>query len=365
MTRTSRPIGLGIVGCGYIAGAYARDLAAHPEVRLVAVADLDPARATAFAAAHETRAHGSLDALLADDEVDLVVNLTIHHAHYDVTSAAIAAGHHVYSEKPLALEPDEAHALVELARQRGVRLGCSPATFLGEAQQTAGRAIADGRLGQVRAVFAEVDWGRIETWHPAPAPFYDVGVLMDVGVYPLTIATAFLGPAVGVRAWGWYLEPERSTLAGERFRIGSPDLIIAAVELSAGTVLRLTASFYAGGPAKAPALMEFHGDDGALALHSFQEFDAPVEFGRRQAEYEPLPPLREPYPGTAWGRGVVEMAQAIAEDRPHRVTGEHAAHVVDILDAARRSMAEERAIEVASDFPGPPLMDWAVASRGV
>ena len=195
------PLGLGIVGTGNIAGAYARDILTHPQIRLAAAADLDAGRAVAFGAEHGCRIHQSLDDLLADPSVDIVVNLTVHHAHYEVTKRALQAGRHVYSEKPLALRSKEAHELVALAASRGMRLGCSPSTFLGEAQQTAAALIRDGRLGPVRAVYAEVNWGRIETWHPTPIPFFDVGVMVDVGVYPLTLVTAILGPARSVRAW--------------------------------------------------------------------------------------------------------------------------------------------------------------------
>jgi predicted dehydrogenase len=282
-----------------------------------------------------------------------------------VTKRALTAGKHVYSEKPMALEASEARELVELARRRGVRLACSPATFLGEAQQTVGAIIAGGDLGTVRAVYADVNWGRIETWHPAPIPFYDVGVLVDVGVYPLTIATAFLGPAVAIEARGWDLLPDRVTTSGEPYRIGSPDLIIAMIELATGAVVRLTGSFYVGRPSGPQGLMEFHGDAGSLALSSFQDFDATVERGPAGGEYETVTPLREPYRGIAWGRGVADLARAINEGRPQRVTGEHAAHVVDILSAARQSMLERRRISIDSAFQTPQLMDWAVLSSGL
>lgn len=354
-----RPHGVGIVGCGNIAGPYARSLAEHDEVRLVAVTDVDAARADAFAAEHGVRAHASIEALLADPDVALVVNLTVHHAHYAVTKQALEAGKHVYSEKPMALEADEARELVELARRQGVRLACSPATFLGEAQQTVGSIIQSGELGVVRAVYADVNWGRIETWHPAPIPFYDVGVLVDVGVYPLTIATAFLGRAVAIEARGWDLLPDRLTTSGESYRIGSPDLIFAMIELSGGAVVRLTGSFYVGRPSGPQGLMEFHGDAGSLALSSFQDFDATVRRGPAGGEYEPVTPVREPYQGIAWGRGVADLARAINEGRQQRVTGEHAAHVVDILSAARQSMRERRRIAIDSDFPAPELMEWA------
>ena len=359
------PLGIGIVGTGNIAGGYARDALTHPEIRLVAATDLDPERAAAFAAMHGCRAHASLDDLLADDEVDIVLNLTVHHAHYEVTKRALEAGRHVYSEKPLALRSSEAHELVELAAARGLRLGCSPSTFLGEAQQTAAALIRSGRLGTVRAVYAEVNWGRIETWHPAPAPFFDVGVMVDVGVYPLTLVTTMLGAARSVRAWGWDLKPDRTTIDGTPFRIGSPDLIVAAIELEGGAVVRLTASFYVGQPARSTGGLEFHGDDASLALGSFQDFDASVEVGAYGKTFEPVAHVRPAFHGTAWARGVAEMAAAIAEGRPHRASGEQAAHVVDILQAVAESMADSgRAIEITSTFASPPLMPWAQDAVG-
>ena len=357
-----QPLGIGIVGTGNIAGGYARDVLTYPGIRLIAATDLDRERATAFAAQHGCRAHASLDDLLADPDVDVVVNLTVHHAHVEVTTRALEAGRHVYSEKPLALRPSEARALIELADSRGLRLGCSPSTFLGEAQQTAAAMVRSGRLGPVRAVYAEVDWGRIETWHPAPAPFYDVGVLVDVGVYPLTLATSMLGPARSVRAWGWDLKPDRLTIDGTPFRIGRPDLVVAAVELDGGAVLRLTASFYVGPPARRHGGMEFHGDDASLSISSFQEFDALVEVGPYGGVFEPIDLVRPGFRGTAWARGVADMAAAIVEGRPHRASAEQAAHVVDILDAAASSMAEaERPVAIGSGFAPPSLMPWAAA----
>ena len=359
-----KPLGLGFVGTGNIAGRYATDALTHPEIRLVAATDLDASRASAFGAEHGCRIHATLDDLLADDEVDIVVNLTVHQAHYDVTKRALAAGRHVYSEKPMALRSNDAAELVALARERGVRLGCSPSTFLGEAQQTAAALIRSGRLGMVRAVYADVSWGRIETWHPAPAPFYDVGPLVDVGVYPLTLVTTMLGPARSVRANGWLLKPERTTLEGGTFRVGSPDFILASVELEGGTVVRLTASFYVGRPTPSPGSLEFHGDDASLALSSFQVFDATVEVGPFGGEYEQVPLVRPPFPGTAWARGVAEMAAAIEAGRRHRASAEQAAHVVDILEAASRSMAERgSAVAVSSGFERPDLMPWALAGQ--
>jgi len=172
-----------------------------------------------------------------------------------------------------------------------------------------------------------------------------------------------LGRARSVRAWGWELKPDRVTVDGTPFRIGSPDLIVAASELDGGTVVRLTSSFYVGRPAKLTGSIEFHGDDASLALGNFQDFDATVEVGAYGEDYEPVDLVRPGFRGTAWARGVAEMAGAIAEERPHRASAEQAAHVVEVLGAAATSMAEGgRRIEITSTFAPPTLMPWARAT---
>ena len=233
-------VGVAIIGCGNIAGHYARDLAAYDEIHLCGMTDLDLARAEAMTDEHGGRVYPSTEALLDDPSVDIVVNLTIHHAHYAVTRQCLEAGKHVFSEKPLALTYEEARSLVDLADQKGLRLGCSPFTFMGEAQQTAWKQIREGRLGAVRVAYAEVNWGRIESWHPNPAPFYDVGALYDVGVYPLTLLTTIFGPARRVRAYGTVLYPDRVTTEGQPFHIETPDFMLTTVEWPDGLVVRLT-----------------------------------------------------------------------------------------------------------------------------
>jgi predicted dehydrogenase len=352
------PVRVALVGCGNIAGPYARSLAAASEVQLVAVTDLERPRAEALATEVGCAVHEDLPSLLADERVELVVNLSIHSAHHAVTKACLEAGRHVYSEKPLAMTPEEANALVELARARGVRLGCSPFTFMGEAQQEAWRVVRSGRLGRVRVAYAEVNWGRIESWHPTPASFYEVGALFDVGVYPLTILTAFFGPARRVLAYGTVLHPERATKSGEPLRITTPDFVVAVVELEGGVVARLTTNFYVSQSTK-QAGIEFHGDDGSLHLRSWQDPDSALEFAPFGRPYEPLPSF--PDTRMEWGLGVREMAQAIREERPHRATGEQAAHVVEILAAAARSLQEHAPVVVGSSFEPPAPFQSAVA----
>ncbi|HEX5828135.1 MAG TPA: Gfo/Idh/MocA family oxidoreductase [Candidatus Limnocylindrales bacterium] len=355
------PFRVGIVGCGNIAGPYARFIAANPALELVAATDLDPARAGALTVEHGGRAVATLDDLLAEP-IDVVVNLTFQAEHYGVTRRALEAGRHVHSEKPLALRSEEAWELVELARARGLRLGCSPFTLMGEAQQTAWRAIRDGSIGEVRVVYAQVDWGRIESWHPAPVPFYEVGPVVDVGVYPLTMVTAMFGPVRSVRAFGRVLMPERVRKDGEPFRITTPDLWIIVLELEGGLVLRLTASFYTGQQSKGYAGLAFHGDAGSIWLDHFFRFDTAVERATL-GDGEPhvaVPPVRAGAPAIDWSRAIEDMADAIATGRPHRATGEQAAHLVDVLEAIRASADRDGSpVEVTTSFERPAPMPWA------
>jgi predicted dehydrogenase len=349
---------IAIVGCGNIAEPYARNLVTFPQLELLGYADLEPARAEALAARYGGRVYPSLDAILADPAVDLVVNLTIHHAHYAVSKAILEAGKHLMSEKPLALTYAEAAELVRLAEARGLRIGGTPFTFLGEGQQTAMKLVREGRIGKVRVAYAEVNWGRIETWHPNPAPFYDVGPLFDVGVYPLMLLTALFGPARQVQAYGRVIHPDRVTKGGEPFTIATPDFGVTMVEFGDGAVARLTTNFYVLNKASQQGV-ELHGDLGSLRLSTWFESNATVSVADFGSPYDEVPPLREPFAGLRWGMNVAEIADALREGRPHRATGEHAAHVVEILGAAAASMASHRPVALESTFAIPEPMEWA------
>lgn len=351
-------IGVAIAGCGNIAGPYAADMPNYPELELIGAADLDPERAAALAAQHGIRAYTDLDALLADPAVHLVVNLTTFQAHYEVIERCLRAGKHVYSEKPLAMTYDEGRRLVALAEQLGLRLGCSPFTLMGEAQQTAWKLIRDGRLGRVRVVYAEANQGRIETWHPAPVPFYDIGVIYDVGVYPLTLLVAMLGPARRVSAYGAVVLSERTTTAGEAYTVTTPDWVVATLELEGGVRVRLTATFYVTNRSKQSGI-EFHGDRGSLYLESTYLFDAAVEFSPYGEAYEPQPLVRAGRSGVPWAAGVHETATALIAGRPHRFSGEMAAHVLEIMEAVRTAYTTGESVPVHSTFTPPPPMAWA------
>jgi predicted dehydrogenase len=349
-------LNIGVVGCGNIAARYAETIGAAPGLRLVAATDVLPGRAEELAGSFGGVAHESLDELLADADVELVVNLTAPQVHADVTRSALEAGKHVYSEKPLALSHDEARALVELAAERGLLLGGAPSTLLGEAQQTAWKLVREGAIGRVRIAYAEANWGRLETWHPSPQALYGVGPFVDVGVYPLTIVTAMFGPARRVTAFGTVVLPDRATQNGEAFHLEAPDFVVAVVELEGGVVLRLTTTFYVE-PSKQHGL-ELHGDDGRLYMAAWDRANSALELANG-GDYQPVELLREPYPGIDWSRALVDLADAAREGRAPRANGEHAAHVVETLDAIRTSAAEGRPVEVHSSFAQPAPLEWA------
>jgi predicted dehydrogenase len=343
---------LGIVGCGNIAPRYAKSIANADGLELVAATDVVPGRAAELVGEFGGTSHPSLDALLADDEVDAVVNLTGAQTHAAITAAALEAGKHVHTEKPVALRYEEAQKLAELASSRGLGLSCAPATLLGEAQQTAWKLVREGAIGTPRVAYAEANWGRIESWHPSPLTLYSVGPAFDVGVYPLTIVTAMFGPARRVVAYGATVLPDRTA-----FRIETPDLVVAVVELAGGVVVRLTASFYVG-PGKQRGL-ELHGDDGMLHLATWAEFDSRLERGNVDGKYERVELVREPYRGIDWSRALVDLAEALRTGRPPRANAQHAAHVVEILCAIEESAKHRAPVEVRSSFEPPPPMEWA------
>ena len=346
-----------LVGCGNIAARYARTIVAEPGLELVGATDVVAGRASELVSEFGGTEYGSLDALLADDGVDTVVNLTVPEAHAEVSAQILEAGKHVHTEKPVALRYEEARKLVELAARRGVRLSAAPATLLGDAQQTAWKLVRDGAIGRVRVAYAEANWGRIESWHPTPQGLYAAGPVVDVGVYPLTILTAMFGPARRVLAYGTTLDPERVTLDGTPFRPQTPDFTVALVELATGVVVRLTATFWVR-PGRQRGI-EFHGDTSSLYLASWGEFDSRLELSADGEEFTPVPPVREPYRGIGWSRALADLADAIATGRPHRASAEHAAHVVELLNAIARSMQDGAAVAVESDFAAPAPMEWA------
>lgn len=356
-----------IVGCGFIAQAYAEALAATPAVRLTATMDLAEERAAALAAAYDAEAYASLDALLTHAPAPLIVNLTIHHAHAEVTRACLKAGRHVFSEKPLALSARDAHALVDLAAAKGLRLGAAPAASLfGDAQQLAWRYLREDRLGPVRMVYADANLGRVPEWNANPEPFLRIGPLLDGAVYPLTLLTAWLGPVVAVEAAHQArLNPdfERN---GKRVTVDTPDHHTAMLRFASGARARLTASFYVPHQTQHFNSLEFHGDEGSLYLRNAGDLawmgdGGDLQFARLGDPYQPLalPKLGESF---SYATPIVDMAEAIADGRDPVAHGRRAAHVVEIVEAIETVAATGQPQALASEVAAPAPRAWAAGA---
>lgn len=329
-----------------MADAYGAAVASRPALRLVGVTSRTGERAARFIRQFGGRLYDSLDDLLADPEVDTVLNLTTQQAHAEITTASLKAGKHVYSEKPIALTFTEATRLVRLADLHSVRLSAAPSTFLAPPQQVAIDIARSGRLGAIRAAYAEVNWGRIESWHPRPTPFHEVGALVDVGVYPVTLLIEALGPIRRVQAMARHLLRERVTLDGVHFQAAAPDLVVAFLEFAQGTIGRLTTSFYVGGASQQRGI-ELHGDDGSLLLADWFGGDGRIDLVTNAGSSRRLE-LGGCFAGVDYGLGLDELADAIANERPHRASGATAAHVTEVLEAVMRSAKDGRPIAVYS-----------------
>jgi predicted dehydrogenase len=328
-----------IIGCGNIASRYATDLLAAGVVDLVGFHDIDPDRSAAFATEFGGQAFESLDEAVASAE--LVLNLTIFESHYEVSRAALSQRRHVYSEKPLALRIDHALDLAGLASANGVHLGAAPFTFLGESQATALEWVRSGRLGRVRLAYAEVNHGRIETWHPNPAPFYAVGPMLDVGVYPLALLIVAFGSVHRLQAVSSTLNDQRVTVDGTPFTPGSRDYWLVDLEHGDGVKVRLTVNFYVKGNEG----IVFHGDDGSLELDSWFVPNSAVTHIPYEGDPEPVIPESEVVE-VDWSVGVRDFVRGIETGEPSQLSTERAVHMVAVLDAITRSGASGEAVVV-------------------
>ena len=348
---------LGVIGCGNISGAYCETAAKFPNVEIVALADLDPARARAKATEHGIARALSVDALLADPEIRIVVNLTIPAAHAAVSRRILEAGKHVYSEKPLATNRADAAALLALAGDEGLRVGCAPDTFLGAALQTCRRLIDDGHIGEPVAAAGWMLNRGPEGWHPDPEFFYQPGAgpMFDMGPYYLTALTSLLGPVRRVTGSARVSSPERTVGSqarrGQKFKVNTATHVSGVLDFASGAVGTLTTSFDVHG-SNVP-FIEIYGLEGSLSLPDPNYFGGPVGLCRAGERTFTAQPPRSPYDETCRGLGVVEMAAAIAAGRPHRASGGMAAHVLDLMISFHEASESGRHVEPASTMQRP------------
>lgn len=343
-------IRVGVIGCGVISEVYLNNLRAFG-IPVAAVADLDPERAASRGAQFQVPALPT-DELLADPEIDLVLNLTVPKAHAEIARQALVRGKHVHTEKPLALTAAEAKELVHLANASGLRLGSAPDTFLGSHLQTARKVLDDGWIGEPIGATAFMMSHGPERWHPQPDFFYQAGggPLFDMGPYYLTALVHLLGP---VRRVAGTAQTTFSTRVigspnrfGERIPVEVPTHVQGLLEFDGGATGVLITSFDVW-HSELPRI-EIYGTEGTLAVPDPNFFGGSVRVRRRGADaWSDVPPLFG-FSENRRGLAVADMSLAIRDGRSHRATGGLALHVVEVMEAIHISAREGRHVEIAS-----------------
>lgn len=325
---------VGIVGCGTISRAYVEGLKPYPHVTLTAVADIHSEAAAALASEIGCPTL-SVEELVHSDEVDIVLNLTIPQAHAEIDLRAIGAGKHIYSEKPLALNRGEGRRVVRAARERGVRLGCAPDTFLGGGLQTSRKLLDDGLIGEPVAVTAFMMSRGHESWHPAPEFYYQRGggPMLDMGPYYLTALVHLMGPIARVSGMTRTTFAERTItsqpLAGKVIRPEVPTHYAGTLEFHSGAIGTIVQTFDVWG-SSLPRI-EVYGSRGTLSVPDPNTFQGPVTLLDPSDRTWTDQPLTHS-DAVRRGIGLADMADALSQDRPHRVNGDLAHHVLEVMD---------------------------------
>ncbi|CAL4859052.1 Gfo/Idh/MocA family oxidoreductase [Microbacterium sp. MM2322] len=361
------PVGVGIVGAGVISQTYLENLTSFPDVKVVAIGDMIPERAKAKAEEHGVPSWGTLEDVLSNPDVELVVNLTIPESHIAVSSQAVAAGKHVWTEKPLGLDREGARQLLKDADAAGVRVGSAPDTILGPGFQSAKRAIAEGVIGTPLFVQTAFQTQGPDLWHPEPAFLFakGAGPLLDMGPYYFSALVSLLGPIAGVAARGSRFRTERhihtGPRAGETFPVEVPSSVQVLSTFEGGQHGTHLLSFDSA--LERHGVVEIHGTEGSIVLPDPNRFDGPTRYVKPLGVFRDGMKTEQEWidveqQGTVVGRGlgVLDMVRAIADGRPHVATGELGFHVLDVLLSAQDSAETGQYLEIDSTVaPVPPV----------
>ncbi|MEN6520574.1 MAG: Gfo/Idh/MocA family oxidoreductase [Armatimonadota bacterium] len=347
---------IGIIGCGNISGIYFQNGKIFDILDVVGCADLDVERAKAKACEHGCKAY-SVDEILADPSIDIILNITIPKAHAQVAFAALEAGKSVYNEKPLAITREDGRKMLDLAKSKGLRVGCAPDTFLGGGIQTCIKLIEDGWIGDPIAATAFVTGHGPESWHPDPEFFYKAGggPMFDMGPYYLTALITMMGPVRRVTGSARITFSERTITSqpkfGTKVKVDVPTHIAGVLDFANGAVGTIITSFDVWG-ANLPCI-EVYGTQGSLSVPDPNGFGGPVKVKRADASEWTEVPLSHSYSENSRGIGLADMAYAIRSGRAHRANGELAFHVLDIMHSFHDASKQGKHIELEGTCQRP------------
>lgn len=352
-----KKVKIGIIGCGNISDIYFQGGKTFEILETIACADLLRERAEAKASQWNIPKVCTPQELLADEEIQIVVNLTIPQAHYEVAIAALEAGKCVQNEKPLAISREEGKRLVETARLKKLRLGCAPDTFLGGGLQTCRKLIDDGWIGNPIAASAFMTCHGHESWHPDPEFYYKVGggPLFDMGPYYLTALIHLMGPVRRVTGATKTTFSERLITSppkfGTRVQVEVPTHVTGILEFDTGAIATILTTFDVWA-AQLPRI-EIYGTEGSLSVPDPNGFGGPVGVFRAGAGGWSEIPLTHGYAENSRGIGVADMAYALHSGRGHRTSGDLAYHVLDIMHTIHEAAEQGRYLELKSTCRQP------------
>lgn len=350
------PVKVGVIGVGNISSIYLKNSKWLEAIDVVAVADLRLDAAKARAEEFDIANVVTVEELLADDEIELILNITIPAAHYEVALAAVSAGKSVYNEKPLTMTRAEGRALLAKAKENNVLVGCAPDTFLGAGHQTARKLIDDGEIGTpVSATAFFTSWG-MEMWHPNPGFYFQPGggPMFDMGPYYLTDMIFMLGPVKKVSGMVTMGRKQRTVtsqpLAGTVIDVEIPTHVTGLLEFASGAVGTIITSFDVAG-ANLPRI-EVHGTAGSISIPDPNIFGGKVMLKKPGEEWAEVEHTHI-YDENSRGLGLADMAMAIRNGRSHRANGELAYHVLDLMHAFHDSAEQGTHVEVESSCERP------------
>ncbi|MGP5076583.1 Gfo/Idh/MocA family protein [Brachybacterium alimentarium] len=366
MSAPTGPVGVGLIGVGVISDTYLKHLNSFPDVTVLAVGDLDLERARTQAEKYDVPTWGDAQVVLDHPEIQVVVNLTVPAVHAEISSAAIAAGKHVWTEKPLGLDRESTSALLSAADEAGLRVGCAPDTVLGPGVQTAKREIAKGTIGRPLFAQTSMQWQGPEVFHPNPGFLFakGAGPLLDIGPYYFTTLVSLFGTVEKVAAMGLRAQTERAIQVGpktgETFPVEVPSTISVLTQFEGGQQGNSLVSF--DSPLARQGIVEIHGTEGSLVVPDPNMFEGRIAYVKPFESFGEAPPEQEwievPQQGVVAGRGtgLLDMVRAIAEDRPHVASGEVGYHVLDVMLSAEESAASGEFVAVNSSVSEVPLV---------
>ena len=362
----SNTLGIGVIGCGNISAAYMRLAPLFAGIEMRACADLNADAAKARADEFGLRAE-TIDGLLAADDIDIVVNLTVPNAHFAVSKQVLEAGKHVYSEKPFVLSLQEGLDLKAIADAKGLRVGSAPDTFMGGAHQLARHLVDAGAVGRIASGTCFVQSPGMEMWHPNPDFFFQPGggPILDLGPYYISNLVQLLGPVARVTALSSSANEYRTITSeprnGEKIKVETPTTIHAVMQFVSGAQVTYCASWdvWEHGHSN----MELYGTEGTLHVPDPNFFGGEVRMTQKASFVNPSVAWDHPFSvandgGRANYRcaGLADMAQAILKGRPHRCSNDFALHVVDVMTAILHSGETKALVEISSTCDRPEAL---------